>query len=182
MTDESQNVTDSSNECEQNFSLEDISLEGQIHELSQKLDELKESNDHNVDATQRAQAELANYRKRADEERITHQQYANSRLIIRLLPIVDELEMALNLCEDNNANGSWIDGVRLIHRKVTQLLESEGLDKIESVGQAFDPVQHEAVSTAESDEVETGYIMEVLRNGYRLHDRIIQPAQVVVAR
>ncbi|SVE54633.1 uncharacterized protein METZ01_LOCUS507487, partial [marine metagenome] len=111
MTDESQNVTDSSNECEQNLPLEDISLEGQIHELSQKLDELKESNDHNVDATQRAQAELANYRKRADEERITHQQYANSRLIIRLLPIVDELEMALNLCEDNDANGSWIDGV-----------------------------------------------------------------------
>ena len=182
MTDESQNVTDSSNECEQNLPLEDISLEGQIHELSQKLDELKESNDHNVDATQRAQAELANYRKRADEERITHRQYANSRLIIRLLPIVDELEMALNLCEDNDANGSWIDGVRLIHRKVTQLLESEGLDKIESVGQAFDPLQHEAVSTAESDEVETGYITEVLRNGYKLHDRIIQPAQVVVAR
>jgi len=182
MTDESRNVTDSSNECEQNLPLEDISLEGQIHELSQKLDELKESNDHNVDATQRAQAELANYRKRADEERITYQQYANSRLIIRLLPIVDELEMALNLCENNTSNGSWIDGVRLIHRKVTQLLESEGLDKIESVGQAFDPLQHEAVSTSESDEVETGYITEVLRNGYRLHDRIIQPAQVVVAR
>jgi len=182
MTDESQNFTEGTNECDQDLSLEESSLEGQINELSQKLDELRETNDHNVDATQRAQAELANYRKRSDEERITHQQYANSRLIIRLLPIVDELEMALNLCEDNDSNDSWVDGVRLIHRKVTQLLESEGLDKIESIGEAFDPLQHEAVSTAESEEVEAGYIVEVLRNGYKLHERIIQPAQVVVAR
>jgi molecular chaperone GrpE len=115
-------------------------------------------------------------------KRITNQQYANSRLIIKLLPVVDELEMALNHSEENESNGSWVDGIRLIHRKVAQLLESEGLDKIESVGQPFDPLQHEAVGTAESGEVEAGYIVEVLRNGYKLRERIIQPAQVVVAR
>jgi molecular chaperone GrpE (heat shock protein) len=68
MTDEAQNITGSSNECDQDLSVEDISPENQIHDLMQRLDELKQSNDNNVDATQRAQAELANYRKRADEE------------------------------------------------------------------------------------------------------------------
>ena len=79
-------------------------------------------------------------------------------------------------------NASWLDGITLIHRKVIQMLEAEGLHKIDAIGQAFDPLQHEAVSTEDSNEVATGYILEVLRNGYKLHDRIIQPAQVVVAR
>ena len=154
----------------------------QVVDVAELLEELQKTNDQNLDMAQRAQAELANYRKRVDDERLTQQQYANSRLIIRLLPIVDELEMALEHSGNAEINTSWLDGIKLIHRKVIQMLEAEGLHKIDAIGQAFDPLQHEAVSTEDSNEVATGYILEVLRNGYKLHDRIIQPAQVVVAR
>ena len=186
MVNESENILDDMT-SETQSDLESViddswAKDDQVVDMAQVLEELQKSNDQNLDMAQRAQAELANYRKRVDDERLTQQQYANSRLIIRLLPIVDELEMALEHSEDTEINASWLDGIKLIHRKVIQMLEAEGLHKIDAIGQAFDPLQHEAVSTEDSNEVATGYIVGVLRNGYKLHDRIIQPAQVVVAR
>ena len=150
--------------------------------LSQELEEARQASDQNLALAQRAQADLANYRKRTDEERITQKQYSNSRLIIKLLPVVDELEIAINNSAQSAPSGSWVEGVRLIHRKVAHLLESEGIAKIDAVGQQFDPLEHEAVGTDESSQVPPGHVLQVIRNGYRLHDRIIQPAQVVVAR
>ena len=131
---------------------------------------------------QRAQAELVNYRKRADEERISLQQYSNGRLIVKLLPVVDELGLAIDHADQSEVKDPWVEGVRLIQRKVSNLLESEGVSKIETIGAQFDPLEHEAVGTQETDQIPPGHIVEVARNGYRLHDRVIQPAQVVVAR
>ena len=182
MVNESEDILDNMASGTESLIDDFVADNDQVVDVAELLEELQKSNDQNLDMAQRAQAELANYRKRVDDERLTQQQYANSRLIIRLLPIVDELEMALEHSEDMEINTSWLDGIKLIHRKVIQMLESEGLHKIDAIGQAFDPLQHEAVSTADSNEVATGYILEVLRNGYKLHDRIIQPAQVVVAR
>ena len=184
MVNESEDILDNMASGTETEGLVDDSMapDDQVVDVAELLEELQKSNDQNLDLAQRAQAELANYRKRVDDERLTQQQYANSRLIIRLLPIVDELEMALDHSGDMEINASWLDGIKLIHRKVIQMLEAEGLHKIDAIGQAFDPLQHEAVSTEDSSEVAAGYILEVLRNGYKLHDRIIQPAQVVVAR
>jgi len=182
MVNESEDILDNMASGTEDLIDDSLANDDQVVDVAELLEELQKSNDQNLDMAQRAQAELANYRKRVDDERLTQQQYANSRLIIRLLPIVDELEMALEHSEDMEINTSWLDGIKLIHRKVIQMLESEGLHKIDAIGQAFDPLQHEAVSTDDSNEVATGYILEVLRNGYKLHDRIIQPAQVVVAR
>ncbi len=182
MVNESEDILDNMASGTESLIDDFVADNDQVVDVAELLEELQKSNDQNLDMAQRAQAELANYRKRVDDERLTQQQYANSRLIIRLLPIVDELEMALEHSGDMEINTSWLDGIKLIHRKVIQMLESEGLHKIDAIGQAFDPLQHEAVSTDDSNEVATGYILEVLRNGYKLHDRIIQPAQVVVAR
>lgn len=182
MVNESEDILDNMASGTEDLIDDSLANDDQVVDVAELLEELQKSNDQNLDMAQRAQAELANYRKRVDDERLTQQQYANSRLIIRLLPIVDELEMALEHSGDMEINTSWLDGIKLIHRKVIQMLESEGLHKIDAIGQAFDPLQHEAVSTDDSNEVATGYILEVLRNGYKLHDRIIQPAQVVVAR
>ena len=182
MVNESEDILDNMASGTEDLIDDSLANDDQVVDVAELLEELQKSNDQNLDMAQRAQAELANYRKRVDDERLTQQQYANSRLIIRLLPIVDELEMALEHSGDMEINTSWLDGIKLIHRKVIQMLESEGLHKIDAIGQAFDPLQHEAVSTEDSNEVATGYILEVLRNGYKLHDRIIQPAQVVVAR
>ena len=159
---------------------------------------LAEANDEiarQADAAQRGQADLANMRRRHDEERISIRQQANSGLLIRLLPIVDELDLAVGHLEksgpakaggDGGSGGSdaapdsWSAGVRLIQRKLAAFLESEGVSRIESLGQPFNPELHEAVGMAQVDAAAPGSVVEVLRQGYRLHDRVVQAAQVVV--
>ena len=156
--------------------------EDRVATLTQNLESAQQELLQSQDATQRAQAELVNYRKRADDERISLQQYSNSRLIVKLLPVFDELGLAVDHADRSDRDNPWVEGVRLIHRKVLTLLESEGVSRIESLGAAFNPLEHEAVGTQETDQLPPGFISEVVRNGYRLHDRVIQPAQVVVAR
>ncbi len=143
--------------------------------------------DRQIDAVQRGQADLANARRRHDEERLNIQQQANSRLLVQLLPIVDELDLAVNHLESGNAAApddpaadSWARGVRLIQRKLAGFLEAQGVAKIESIGEPFNPELHEAVGMAQVDGAESGSIVEVLRQGYLLHDRVVQVAQVVV--
>jgi molecular chaperone GrpE len=162
--------------------LDNLSIEEQVAVLRSGLEEARKEVEQQRDLAQRAQAELANFRRRTDEERISLQQYSNSRLLIKLLPVVDELALAVNHADENGPSDSWVEGVKLIQRKVTSLLESEGVSKIAAVGVQFDPVEHEAVGTEETTKHPPGYVVEVIRNGYRLHDRVIQPAQVVVAK
>jgi molecular chaperone GrpE len=161
---------------------ENLPLEEQVAALRKDLEEARKEIVQNRDQAQRAQAELLNFRRRTEEERISQQQYSNSRLLIKLLPVVDELEMAVNHADDSAAQHPWAEGVKLIQRKIATLLESEGVAKIETVGTQFNPLVHEAVGTEESTKYPAGHIVEVVRNGYQLHERVIQPAQVVVAR
>ena len=161
---------------------EHLTPEEQLIALNQDLEDARQELLQSQDAAQRARAELVNYRKRADDERISLQQYSNSRLIVKLLPVFDELGLAVDHADQNEPANPWVEGVRLIQRKVLTLLESEGVSQIESLGSAFDPLQHEAIGTRETNQVPPGHISEVVRNGYRLHERVIQPAQVVVAR
>jgi molecular chaperone GrpE len=164
------------------YSYQDLPLEEQVAALRIELEEARAEAERQRDLAQRAQADLINYRRRTDDERISQQQFSNSRLIVKLLPVVDELEMAVNHAGEEGAQHPWAEGVKLIQRKVTNLLESEGVKKIEAVGSPFDPSEHEAVGTEETTRYPSGHVMEVVRNGYRLHERVIQPAQVVVAR
>ena len=149
-----------------------------------------------ADAVQRGQADLANMRRRHDEERISIRQQANSGLLVRLLPIVDELDLAVSHLDKSGlaqsgaeksgdaaadaAPDSWSEGVRLIQRKLAAFLESEGVTRIASLGQPFNPELHEAVGMAQVADAEPGSIVEVLRQGYLLHNRVVQAAQVVV--
>jgi molecular chaperone GrpE len=162
--------------------LDNLPVEEQVAALHSGLEEARKEVEQQRELAQRAQAELANFRRRTDEERIALQQYSNSRLLIKLLPVVDELVLAVNHADESGPSDSWVEGVKLIQRKVTNLLESEGISKIAAVGVQFDPLEHEAVGTEETTKHPPGHIVEVVRNGYRLHDRVIQPAQVVVAK
>ena len=154
--------------------------------LRAALAEANEEIARQADAAQRGQADLVNVRRRHDEDRLTIQRQANSRLLVHLLPIVDELDLAVNHLENNgadageNATDSWVAGVRLIQRKLAGFLESEGVTRIESLGEPFNPELHEAVGIAQVNDADSGCIVEVLRQGYLLHDRVIQVAQVVV--
>lgn len=159
-----------------------LPAEEQVAILRRDLDEARDELGQTREQVQRSQAELANYRRRTEEEQVTMRQDANRRLIINLLPVVDELELAINHLGSGEAGASWVEGVKLIHRKAYGVLESEGLSRIETVGVEFDPLQHEAVGIVESAEQPSGHVVEALRNGYKLRDRVIQAAQVVVAR
>ncbi len=154
--------------------------------LRAALSEANEEIVRQADAVQRGQADLSNARRRHDEERLTIQRQANSRLLVGLLPIVDELDLAMNHLESGaitstpDASDSWTEGVRLIQRKLASFLESQGVARIECLGEPFNPELHEAVGMAQVGDAESGSIVEVLRQGYRLHDRVVQVAQVVV--
>ena len=154
--------------------------------LRAALSEANEEIARQADAVQRGLADLSNARRRHDEERLTIQRQANSRLLVGLLPIVDELDLAMNHLESGaitstpDASDSWTEGVRLIQRKLAAFLESQGVARIECLGEPFNPELHEAVGMAQVGEAESGSIVEVLRQGYRLHDRVVQVAQVVV--
>ena len=103
-------------------------------------------------------------------------------MIANILPVLEELDLAISHTESSSEiNDSFLEGIKLIQRKLTGVLESEGVAAIEAVGLMFNPMEHEAVGTEESSEVEPGYITQILRPGFRLHDRVIRPAQVMVA-
>ena len=159
-----------------------LPVEEQVAILRRDLDEARDELGQTREQVQRSQAELANFRRRTEEEQVAVRQDANRRLIMNLLPVVDELELAINHLNGTDAGNSWVEGVKLIHRKAYGVLESEGLSRIETVGAQFDPLQHEAVGIVDSEEQPSGYVVEALRNGYKLRDRVIQAAQVVVAR
>lgn len=160
----------------------DLPLEEQVPALRRDLEATRREVSQNLDLAQRAQAELANYRRRADDERVSLQKYSNSRLITKLLPVVDELDLAITQAGEHRTNAPWLEGVRLIQRKLSTLLDSEGVAKINAIGVMFNPLEHEALAIEEATEHPPGYVTKVVRCGYRLHDRVIQPAQVVVAR
>ena len=170
--------------------LDSLPLEEQVNALKSSLDLAQKEAAGNLDTAQRAQAEMVNFRRRTDEDRIANAKYANSRLIANILPVLEELDLAISHSEgnsggadkdENGANDSLLEGIKLIQRKLTGVLESEGVAAIEAVGLMFNPMEHEAVGTEESTEVEPGYITQILRSGFRLHDRVIRPAQVMVA-
>ena len=141
---------------------------------------------------QRSQAELINYKRRATEEKEETLKYASSRVVLKILPVLDEFALAISHAESaapqqpgidgKDAQSSWLEGVRLIQRKLNTVLESELVDKIEAEGKPFDPLEHEAMGYQESAAYPEGYIMSVVREGYRMHGRVIRPALVVLAK
>ena len=126
----------------------------------------------------RLAADFENYKKRAARERQEYVQLANERLITELLPILDDLERALSAAEQHE-EAQLEDGVRLVHRSLAGLLERHGVTPIETDGK-FDPHVHEALLSQPS-EAEEGSVLDVVQKGYKLGDRVVRPARVVVA-
>ncbi len=128
---------------------------------------------------QRAAADMQNLKRRMEQERFEVGRLANASLVINLLPLMDDLERALHEVDPNLAGLTWIDGIRLIHRKFEVVLQNAGVSEIEADGQQFDPNVHEAISEAPGEE---GKIVSVVQKGYKLGDRVIRPAMVIVGK
>jgi molecular chaperone GrpE len=143
-----------------------------------EVDELARERDELVDALQRLQAEFANYKKRTLREQESLISRAHERLVKELLPVLDDLGRALEAAELHE-EAKLEEGVRLVHRQLAEVLAKEGLAEIETNG-AFDPNVHEALLSQPSDAPE-GSVVEVIQKGYRLGDRVLRPARVVIA-
>jgi len=128
---------------------------------------------------QRAEADFQNYKKRVEQERDENRRFASAALVMNTLPILDDLERALMSVDAHLAGLTWLDGVRLIYRKLQLILENAGVSAIEVEGQQFDPRYHEAVMHADGPE---GKVLAEVQRGYKLHDRVLRPAMVVVGK
>jgi molecular chaperone GrpE len=127
----------------------------------------------------RLAADFENFKKRATRERLEYVALANERLVKDLLPILDDLERALEAAAEHE-EAKLEEGVRLVHRSLAHLLEREGLKQIATDG-TFDPHVHEALLAQPSEEHESGDVLDVIQKGYKLGDRVIRPARVIVS-
>ncbi len=161
---------------------EEVEEVTELEALRQELEAAKAQAAEYLDGWQRARAEFANYKKRNEQERQELFKLANSTLISRLLPIFDDFERAFQTLPRNLLSLTWIDGVALIYRRLQAILDGEGLTPMETEGQSFDPLVHEAVTYEESAEYQEGQIIGEVQRGYKLGDRVLRPALVRVAK
>jgi molecular chaperone GrpE len=150
------------------------SLEARIAELEAAIAEAK-------DRYLRLAADFDNYKKRSRQEQLETIQHASAELIARLLPGLDDLHKALDHTPDG-IDEAWVKGVELSVRKLEEALRAHGLESIDAVGKPFDPNFHEAIGHEESTEQPEDTVVQVLRRGYRMRDRVVRPALVKVAR
>ena len=125
----------------------------------------------------RAEADLVNFKKKTEQERRELSVFANAMLVTSLLPILDDMERAFDSLDADTAGLDWVEGLKLVYRKLLSTLEGQGLTVITTVGERFDPTMHEAVMQAEGEE---GVVVGELQKGYRFHERVIRPAMVQV--
>lgn len=154
---------------------------GEIDALRQALEAAKAREAEYLDGWQRSRAELANARKRFQREQEQAYAGAQADLLIRLLPVVDDFERALETLPHNLSALTWCQGIVLIERKLKWLLEQAGVTAIEAAGKEFDPFLHDAVTHEPSDSVPAGHVISELQRGYRIGDRILRPSMVRVS-
>lgn len=150
--------------------------EGSVEE---QLAQAKEEAQKYLANWQRAEADFQNYKRRVEQEREESRRFSSAALIINVLPIIDDLERALGSLDARLAGLTWFEGIALIYRKLLVLLDNAGVKPIETEGKQFDPNEHEAVTHAEGEE---GKVIAEVQRGYKLHDRVLRPAMVVVGK
>ncbi|MFC1871111.1 nucleotide exchange factor GrpE [Chloroflexota bacterium] len=126
---------------------------------------------------QRTQADFVNFKRRAEQEKEEIGKFANATLMLSILPSLDDLERAFAAIPARMAKASWVDGIRLIERKIFTSLEAQGLSPIKALGKPFDPNLHEALMHTKGQE---GIVIQEAQKGYKLHDRVIRPTKVLV--
>ena len=129
----------------------------------------------------RAQAELENYRKRATRDMLEERRYANLPLLRDLLPVVDNLDRAIEAAEKTHNTADLLEGVKMVAQQLVGVLQRYECVKIEALHSSFDPNLHEAISQLPSPDHPTNTVIAVTQTGYRLHDRVVRPPQVVVS-
>jgi molecular chaperone GrpE len=154
-----------------------------VKDLRSKLETKTGEAEENFDRLLRVSAEFENYKKRTAREMVDFQKYANQSLLRELLPIIDNLELAIKAAAEaaDSTDTCLLDGVELTRKEILKVFENFHVEPIEALGKPFDPNFHEAVMREESDEHPENTVVNELQKGYLMHDRLLRPSMVVVA-
>jgi molecular chaperone GrpE len=151
-------------------------------DLAAKLKEKEKEAQENYDRYLRISAELENFKKRMEKEKAETYKFANENLLKDLLPVLDNLERALEHGREAENPKALLEGVELTYKSFWTVLEKYGISRVEAMGEAFDPQHHEAVMVQEDAQRPAGEVISQLQIGYRLHNRLVRPAMVVVSK
>lgn len=156
-------------------------LSAEMDQLREQLEQAQQEAADMKAALQRTAADFQNYRRRTEQDREQMLGLANEVLLSKLLVIVDDFDRAIANMPAELEKMGWVEGIAAIDRKLDLLLASEGLTPIDAVGKSFDPHEHEAVAQEPRSDVAEGTVTSELQRGYRIRDRVLRPAMVVVA-
>ncbi len=151
-------------------------------EAASEESQLKADLERFRDLALRSQADFDNFRKRAARDKDDAVKYANASFLERLIPILDNFELGLTAARANAADSPILSGMDMVSRQLNDFLLSTGVEPVAAEGQKFDPNLHEAVAQEASDNIAEGYVVRQLRKGYKLRDRLLRPATVVVSK
>jgi len=154
----------------------------ELQSIRQEIVDAESKAQEYLDGWQRARAEFANYKKRVDRDHASVRQMAAANIYKNYLEVIDDLERALKDRPEESEGAAWSSGIELIYRKLLSNMEADGITVMVTQGQFFDPNFHEAISSEETQECESGQIIEVLKNGYMVGDKVLRPALVRVAQ
>ena len=153
----------------------------ELEQLRTKLAAAEQARDAAIDLAKRTQAEFENYQKRAQRDKAQDLRYAQAPLAFDILSVLDNLDRALASAQQAGEAGPLVQGVAMVQSQVLDVYRRHGITRIEAKGEAFDPNLHQAVMQQPSREFAPGHVITVLEHGYRIHDRVLRPARVVVS-
>jgi molecular chaperone GrpE len=160
-----------------------VTADDPMKDLEAQLEAKEQEAKENYDRLLRVSAEFENYKKRTSREFEEFRKFANQSLIKELLSVVDNLELAMNSTNGHQAiDQGLLQGLEMTHREILKVFEKFNVKPIEAKGQVFDPSFHEAVMQEETDEVDPNTVVSELQKGYLIHNRLLRPSMVVVAR
>jgi molecular chaperone GrpE len=160
-----------------------LEVEKTLHETNKQLEEKSNRVAEYEDLLKRKQAEFENYRKRVQREIEEYKKYSTAEMVLDILNVLDDFERAIESADASKDFEAFLEGIILIKNQFRDILEKKhGVKKIESVGREFDPTFHDAIMMEESAEYEEDTVVEDFQRGYTMHDRIIRPAKVKVAK
>ena len=181
LTDEAGDA-DVADEAEALEGIEADGVEAEEDAIAADLDKARAEAESYLDDLRRLQADFDNYRKRTLREQTARAASASQALVARLLPVLDNFELAVSSAERSRDFDRMLKGVEMVFGELREVLEAEGLVRIEAEGKPFDPERHEAVIAVEEEDTEPGMVVDIVRAGYELRGKVLRPAMVKVAK
>ena len=165
--------SDSSSNTEENPNI--ILLKEELEKALAEIENFK-------DIAKRAQSDLINFKRRADDEKTEQRFSIKSSILLSIITILDDFTLAMDMLPEDTESETWLEGIQIIHRKIENLLESQMVTKIDAIGKHFQPWEFEALQYKETKDCEENIVVEVIKEGYKFNGQILRPAQVIVSK